>query len=235
MSARVLLIPLLTVACATTPPHITMPESHLPPNYTGKPFTDSRFTTAPQKVPGVVFCAYYDTGGEGVAYHETTPENQGSGKLNPLDGDYHNEFRHTEAVDISYTKYSINADNSPFNRVLPPDKLLYVGWTEPTEWFSITIDVAETADYSVDLLYTSHHGGAISFDLNHTRATHVLPIQSTHDDADPLAWRQWHHWNIAKGIATLHLKRGLNLITLRTEEQGSMNYATLTFRAVTPK
>src|SRR5690348_12112235 len=37
--------------------------------YQGKPFQDSRYQGGPQKIPGRIQCAYYDLGGEGVAYH----------------------------------------------------------------------------------------------------------------------------------------------------------------------
>jgi hypothetical protein len=36
-----------------------------------------------QKIPGRLLCAYYDLGGEGVAYHDSDPQNHGSGELNP--------------------------------------------------------------------------------------------------------------------------------------------------------
>ena len=39
--------------------------------YKGTPFGDSRMQ-GPQKIPGQVLCAYYDRGGEGVAYHDAT-------------------------------------------------------------------------------------------------------------------------------------------------------------------
>src|SRR5271169_6648436 len=73
------------------------PASTFPSDYQGKPFADARYTGGPQKIPGRVKLAYYDFGGEGVAYHDTTPQNLGSGGLNPLNGDYFNEFRHSEA------------------------------------------------------------------------------------------------------------------------------------------
>jgi len=38
--------------------------------YRGKPFRDSIYHGGPQKIPGRVQCAYYDLGGEGVAYHD---------------------------------------------------------------------------------------------------------------------------------------------------------------------
>src|SRR4029077_17918811 len=39
--------------------------------YRGLSYRDSRYQGGSQKIPGRVFCAYYDLGGEGVAYHDT--------------------------------------------------------------------------------------------------------------------------------------------------------------------
>ena len=55
-------------------------------DYQGKPFHDSVYPGGAQKIPGRVQCAYYDLGGEGVAYHDTDAKNNGSGGLNPADG-----------------------------------------------------------------------------------------------------------------------------------------------------
>ena len=127
---------LLLVGCLTPTAVVNMPN-----DYKGKPFQDSVYHGGPQKIPGVVYCAYYDLGGEGIAYHDNTATNLGSGVLNPANGDYLNEFRMKEGVDISYVKLHDNIDNNPYNLVPPPDKLLYVGWTEPGEWFNLTVEV----------------------------------------------------------------------------------------------
>jgi hypothetical protein len=88
----------------------------LPKDYKGTPYTDTRHQTGAQAIPGKVDCAFYDRGGEGIAYHDTTDKNLGSGTLNPADGTYLNEFRMREAVDISYTKFH----NPIFSRSLFP-------------------------------------------------------------------------------------------------------------------
>jgi len=204
--------------------------SFIPAGYAGKPFHDARYAGGPQQIPGMVMCAYYDTGGEGVAYHCSGKTNPGSGGLNPLNGDYYNEFRHDEAVGISYTKYGIGADNSPYNLVTPPDKLLYVGWTEPGEWFNLTVNVTESGLYTVDILYTSNRGGVIALDVNGKPAASPIEIVSTKNLADPIAWRQWHHWNLARNATQIELDKGLNLLTMHIVEQGNMNLAMLTFR-----
>ena len=55
-------------------------------HYKGTPYQDGYYNGGAQKIPGVVHCAYYDRGGEGVAYHDTDAKNHGSGELNPANG-----------------------------------------------------------------------------------------------------------------------------------------------------
>src|SRR5277367_3304056 len=101
-----------------------------PAQQAGEAYHDAKWAGGPQKIPGRVLCAYYDLGGEGVAYHDTDPQNHGSGELNPADGTYLNEFRIHEGVDTSYTKFLRKPDpidDNPYDKVVPPADLLYVG------------------------------------------------------------------------------------------------------------
>jgi hypothetical protein len=199
--------------------------------YKGTPYHDGRYSGGAQKIPGKVFCAYYDLGGEGVAYHDSDAKNNGSGALNPANGTYLNEFRMGEGVDTSYTKFKLDPqiDDNPFDKIVPPADLLYVGWTVPGEWFNLTVDVARAGDYSFDLLYTSNRGGSISIDVNGVPSAGPLTIVSTYDAADPVAWRQWHHWNLAPHLAKLHLAAGKNVLTVHVVAEGQMNLAILDF------
>ena len=201
--------------------------------YAGVPYHDSVYHGGPQKVPGRVLCAYYDLGGEGIAYHDTDPQNHGSGELNPADGSYLNEFRMHEGVDTSYTKFDRQPtpiDDNPFNKVVPPANLLYVGWTEPGEWFNITVDVASAGTYTADFFYTSNRGGTISVDVNGNDATGPLQIPTTYDPADPVAWRQWHHWNLASQLFKVALRKGKNVLTVHILTGGNMNLAYFDFK-----
>jgi hypothetical protein len=202
--------------------------------YKGTPFHDSRYHSGPQRIPGKVMCAYYDLGGEGVAYHDADAKNNGSGALNPADGSYLNEFRMSEGVDTSYTKVGRDPqiDDTQYDKTTPDANLLYVGWTEPGEWFNITVDVAATGNYAADLLYTSNRGGSIALDVNGVRTADALSIASTYDPADPVAWRQWHHWNLARALAQIHLNAGRNVLTVHILTNGQMNLATFDFRQV---
>jgi len=222
-----ILLPALAVVIA-----VTAPASDFLATYKGTPFEDSRYHGGAQAIPGRVQCAYYDRGGEGVAYHDTTPKNEGSGGLNPADGSYLNEFRMSEAVDISYTKFHDGIDNNPYNVVVPEENQLYVGWTTPGEWLNITVNVARAGMYRADLLYTSNRGGNISLDVNGASDTKPIAITSTYNASDPIAWRQWHHWNLMKDMARVKLSAGRNVLTVHILTEGNMNLAYFQFKAV---
>jgi hypothetical protein len=197
--------------------------------YKGKPFQDAGYPGGPQAIPGRVLCAYYDFGGEGVAYHDTDSVNHGSGALNPANGTYLNEFRMEEGVDTSYVKGG-GVDDHPYNFVEPELGQLYVGWTEPGEWVKYTVDVKQTGLYKVSLFFTSNRGGKISISVNDKDATGPISIKSTFRAEDPLPWRQWHHWDRMDGIANIHLDMGIQVLTLHTLAEGNLNYAHLDFQ-----
>lgn len=201
-------------------------------HYRGTPFHDSAYPGGPQKIPGKVQCAYYDLGGEGVAYHDADAKNNGSGILNPRDGSYLDQFRMNEGVDISYTKFNKPIDDNPYEAVHPPENQLYVGWTEPGEWFNMTVAVERSGMYNVDLLYTSNRGGDISLELDGKPLAASLNISSTYSAADPIPWRQWHHWNQKTGLVQVKLHKGVHVLTLRVLTNGNMNFAYLNFTPV---
>ena len=220
-------LPLLILLGTTA---LCAPQTNYLKNYKGTPYEDNHYKGGAQKIPGRVECAYYDRGGESIAYHDTDAKNNGSGGLNPADGTYLNQFRMDEGVDTSYTKFHDQIDNSSYNVVLPPENQLYVGWTEPGEWFNITVQVARAGVYSADLLYTSNRGGTISLDVNGKDATGPIAIASTFNASDPIAWRQWHHWNIASGIVKVRLRAGKNVLTVHILTEGNMNLAYFDFK-----
>jgi hypothetical protein len=231
MNRRVFLVYLFA---ASILPTTAFPQSFLK-QYRGLPYRDSRYQGGSQKIPGRVLCAYYDLGGEGVAYHDTDEKNHGSGELNPADGTYLNEFRIHEGVDTSYTKFERKPDlidDNPYDKIVPPRDLPYVGWTEPGEWFNITVDVTQAGTYAADFLYTSNRGGTISVDVNGNDATGPLHVASTYDAADPLASRQWHHWNLVTQFFKVRLGKGKNVLTVHIGTNGNMNLAYFDFKQV---
>ncbi|PKB17493.1 carbohydrate-binding protein [Flavobacterium sp. 5] len=181
-----------------------------------------------QQIPGKVECEFYDEGGEGIAYHDIDIDNNGSGKLNPINGNPLNEFRIKESVDISYTKDG-DVDNSQYNKTKRSIGQFYLGWTQPSEWINYTVQVAKSGNYHIGALYTSNGDGSISIDVNGKDATGIIKIETTHDDRDTIDWRQWHHWNESKSLGIIKLKKGKQLLTVHIVKNGNMNLDYLSF------
>jgi hypothetical protein len=196
------------------------------PNYITKTYQGKQWLI--QTIPGKIECELYDKGGESVAYHDADSINNGSGKLNPANGNFLNEFRMKEGVDISYTK-SGSIDNNPFSKPQPVMNQLYVGWTQPGEWINYTMKVKATGAYRVGIMYTANGDGAIALDIDGRQVAGALQIFSTHNDADTVAWRQWHHWGKLDSLTTINITKGFHLLTLHVAEHGNMNFDYLEF------
>jgi hypothetical protein len=183
---------------------------------------------AQQIIPGKIECELYNRGGEGVAYHDTDSVNNGSGKLNPANGSFLNEFRMKEGVDISYTKEK-GIDNSDFNKVKPDVEQLYVGWTAAGEWIKYDVIVNKNSEYTVDLMYTANGDGTVALEIDGNEMLRAK-VPTTFDAADTIAWRQWHHWNKIESLGKMKLTKGPHVITLRTIDHGNMNFDFLEFK-----
>ena len=207
---------LLLVIFSCSPVYKTM--------HAGKPWQNKI-----QQIPGRVECEYYNEGGEGIAYHDSDSINNGSGKLNPANGSFLNEFRMHEGVDISYTK-SGNIDNNPYNKVPRDLNKLYVGWTTPGEWINYTVKVNTSDTYNVGLMYTANGDGTISLAMDGKEITGNLKVTSTHDDRDTVKWRQWHHWNKSDSLTSIKLNKGIHILTLHVVANGNMNFDYLEFK-----
>lgn len=70
-----------------------------------------------------------------------------------------------------------------------------------------------------------------SLSVNDRVATGPLDVMSTFREEDPVAWRQWHHWNKANGLVRIFLETGIQVLTLHTVAEGQMNYCYLEFVA----
>jgi len=179
-----------------------------PAGYAGRPFEDSAYKAGPQRIPGIVQCALYDLGGEGVAYHDTDAINHGSGELNaqplhqrPHAGPYVWGFRREEGVDISYVK-DIADLNHP-NPVPPLVNQLYIGWTADGEWVNYTVDVQAAGSYRVSALY-SKDANTVRFDVDGVKAA---------DAKLPVATPDWHTWNYAPIGEVSFREAGRHLLT----------------------
>lgn len=200
----------------------------VPAGYQGQPFADQYVKTGPPAIPGVVQCALYDLGGEGVAYHDSDSINHGSGELNQKPehqrnhaGPYLWNFRKDEGVDISYVKDF--ADLNHTNLVSPHINQLYIGWTTNGEWCNYTVDVKIPGTYTIKALY-SYETNTVTFDLDGKPGA-VCRI--------PVATPSWHYWNLANIGSISFPEAGRHLLTFHYV--WGNNFAYFEFEPVTAK
>jgi hypothetical protein len=176
-------------------------------------------TPKPQVIPGRLECAFFDCGGEGTAYHDTTPINILSGVLNqqrrhqrPHATSYEWNFRRDEGVDISFTKDWADLNHANFFDV--GANQFYIGGTEDGEWCQYTVEVKQAGSYKIIAVYGNvSNGRQIQFSLNHKLACECKV---------PLVTGSMHKWNKAEvgaitfpeaghQLLALHYGRGFNL------------------------
>ena len=132
----------------------------------------------PHPIPGTIEAEDYDTGGEGVAYRDTTPGNDGG------------EYR-SDDVDIEITK-DVNGGFS-------------IGWIEEGEWLAYTVDVASSGLYDIQVRVASAMEGTISETLPvvgiiswTVPMTRVLHLEFDGEDLGGpltfLATGSWQNW-----------------------------------------
>lgn len=192
--------------------------AQLPKGYLGLPFRDSIYLQGAQSIPGRVELAFYDLGGEGVAYHDTTPENEGS-KLNHTTGHWRPGvtkriafFRENESVDISYTKDW--ADFNHPNKVDPAVNQLYIGWEADGEWTNYTVNVIRPGKYRIITVY-GYKDNRSELWLNGKKATSLVLPEDTGN---------WHNWTQATVGEITFPVAGLNLLTLKYNSGSNLAY-----------
>ncbi len=208
---------------------INLINSHVPSTYKGRPYVDAIHTTGAQWIPGKVECAFYDLGGEGVAYHDFENQNRGSGGLNanprhqrPHATPYEWEFRKEEGVDLSYAKDFADFNHSN-NYYIPTLNQFYIGWTEDDEWVNYTVDVKVAGTFKIDALY-ANQDATITFEVDHNAAsTCKLPLNTG----------DFHIWNKAEvGMITIS-EPGLHLLTFHYNKGN--NFAWFEFTLIDKK
>ena len=118
-------------------------------------------------------------------------------------------------VGISSQRFRVQA-----HLAVPENEPLYVAWTRPGEWFNLTVKVLKAGRYGIDFLYSSHQGGEIGLELDGKALASSVSLESTANASNPLAWRLWHHWNMAKDIAEVELPAGVHVLTVRILTEG---------------
>jgi uncharacterized delta-60 repeat protein len=116
--------------------------------------TRSPFNGVPVNVTDGVSAVQFDTGGEGVAYHDTESQNLGGA------------YRPNEGVDIQYTGDAFHPN--------------LVSFVKAGEWLEYTVNVTETATYDIDVL-AAHlkNGGRFHLAIDGKDVTGPLTVPNT--------------------------------------------------------
>ncbi len=111
------------------------------------------FSGSPTNVSGIIEAENYDLGGEGVAYHDTTPTNLG------------NAYRTTEAVDVQH------GGSNGFD----------VGFTRPSEYLKYTIYVPKAGTYELlAKVASASQGGIFHVLIDDSNKTGPMTLPDTH-------------------------------------------------------
>ncbi len=108
---------------------------------------------APLPIPGTVQAEDYDRGGEGVAYHDTSTQNEGG------------QYRTTEGVDIE------NCSAGGYN----------IGFTAGGEWSAYTVNVQRATRYDINCYVASGvtSGGSFHIEIDGTDVTGTLNVANS--------------------------------------------------------
>jgi hypothetical protein len=114
------------------------------------------FGGTPAAVPGQIEAENFDTGGEGVAFHDTDSANQGGA------------YRPSEAVDIQATTDTGGGYN--------------VGWIQQGEWLNYTVNVKAAGAYDLALRVSNPGaGGKLHVEIDGVNVTGSLTVPNTGD------------------------------------------------------
>ena len=113
----------------------------------------------PAPIPGIVQVPNFDDGGEGVAYHDTDPGNNGG------------QYRTGEGVDIEFCGEGNVPDGAG---------VYNVGYCNPGEWLKYTVSVTATDKYNIGFRVAAPAlGGTFHLEVDGTDVTGTLQIPGT--------------------------------------------------------
>jgi hypothetical protein len=157
--------PTNTSVASNTPTNTSVGPTNTPTNTLVPSNTPTRTNTptsgqgaypsgTPWAIPGTIQAEDFDTGGEGVAYHDLETANQGG------------QYRTSEGVDIQTTTDT----GGGFN----------VGWTRTDEWMEYTVNVATAGNYTLsERVASGATTGQFRVEFNGVDKTGVVTVPNT--------------------------------------------------------
>ncbi len=155
--------PTNTPVSATNTPTVQPPTNTPVATATTSSTNGSPYGGTAPNVPGKILAAYFNTGGEGVAYHDVT---------SPVNNTTNPAFRTTEGVDLE------NCSDTGCG--------YDIGWTDTGEWEKYTVNVTTAGTYNIDFRVASGgSGGALHLEIDGNNVTGSLAVPATG------GWQTW--------------------------------------------
>jgi hypothetical protein len=185
--------------------------SGVPAGYTGKPLGGT-----PLAIPGKIELEAYDTGGEGVAYHDkqVVPHGQLCG------------VTRTDLIDLNCTGQAGSpTDKQQAGCANEPPGSVYLGYIDAGDWLRYTVSVKEAGTYAI----SGHEGIAgnnvsVSFTFTPTVKTGTVKLPGT----TGCGVESYHVWAVHNNLATIALQPGTYVLQLDIVSAG-MNLDWFTF------
>jgi hypothetical protein len=101
-------------------------------SYTGTPYSGDTINGKPHQIPGIIKSVFFDEGGEGVAFHDTTTGNTG--------GVFRKNASADQAVDMQpfqsgqWADYNVNGSFETLGS-------WHLAWIDEGEWLKFTVHV----------------------------------------------------------------------------------------------
>jgi uncharacterized delta-60 repeat protein len=145
------------------------------------PSNQSPFGLAPISLPGVLSFEDYDRGGEGVAYHDTEPQNLG--------GAYR-----SDGADVQ----------------MYPNGATVLAFTKAGEWTEYTVDVTQGGVHGISVNYSSLRGGGkFHLEVDGVRLTPTFTLPSTGSWGE-FRWLHLGQFNLPAGRHVIRLSLDAN-------------------------
>jgi uncharacterized protein involved in high-affinity Fe2+ transport len=162
--------------------------------------TGSPYGGTPAPVPGTVYAANYDTGGQGVGYNVTSTNGSA------------NSYR-SDGVDLETT-----TDTSPTSAA---GNGYDIGWTTGGQWFNYTVDVATAGTYTIGFRLASPYGITDALHVDNSSGTNLTGSVAVPDTGG------YQDWTTVDASVTL--PAGEQTLTVDQDDNGwNIHYMTFT-------
>jgi hypothetical protein len=230
-------VALMAATCFISAPYLF---AAIPAGYAGKPFCCDTLLGHPQGIPGIVKGVFFDSGGEGVGFHDGDNGNQGGSMRlkngQQIQADFAVDMQSYSGNDWDVVGYGTSGQHD--SSVTATPLTWHISWinasgpTSAGDWYKHTVHVNVAGTYTIDLkeaeayappslqLITFYNGAS-----TRTDSIKDLPMCIT----PPGCPEVWHAWNCFMNVDTVTLDTGLQVVQMAFVT-GSWNYDWMRFR-----